>query len=45
MQALGYYGARRDTYYPTAYLGSGSGSLVTVGSGVGAQGMVASLAA
>jgi len=37
MQALGYYGARRDTYYPTAYLGSDSGQLATIGSDVGTE--------
>ncbi len=34
MQALGYYGARNDTYYPTTYLGSGTGQLVSIGSPV-----------
>lgn len=33
MSALGYYGARNDTYYPTTYLnGGGQGQLVQIGS-------------
>ena len=38
MQALGYYGARNDTYYPTEYLNSASGlnsQLISIGSGTG----------
>lgn len=31
MTALGYYGARNDTYYPTTYLGSGGGNIVNIG--------------
>lgn len=37
MQALGYYGARNDTYYPTTFLGSGGGNLVSIGSSVGSN--------
>ena len=33
MQALGYYGARHDTYYPTSYLGGNSGQLVNIDQG------------
>lgn len=38
MQALGYYGARNDTYYPTEYLNSAGGlnsQLISIGSGTG----------
>lgn len=35
IQALGYYGARHDTYYPTSYLGSASQPLVSIGQGTG----------
>ena len=40
MQALGYYGARNDTYYPTEYLNSASGlnrQIVSIGSGTGSS--------
>lgn len=37
MQALGYYGARNDTYYPTTYLNSGSGNIVNIGAPVSAN--------
>lgn len=37
MQALGYYGARNDTYYSTTFLGSGGGNLVSIGSSVGSN--------
>lgn len=35
MQALGYYGARNDTYYPTTFLSGGSGQLVSIGQPTG----------
>jgi hypothetical protein len=31
MQALGYYGARNDTMYPTTYLSGGGSNLVSIG--------------
>ena len=36
VNALGYYGARLDTYYPSSYLGQAQGNLANIGYGVGA---------
>lgn len=35
VSALGYYGARLDTYYPSSYLGQSQGNLANIGYGVG----------
>lgn len=36
VNALGYYGARLDTYYPTSYLGQQNGNIVNIGQSIGA---------
>lgn len=46
VQALGYYGARNDTYYPTEYLNSAGGlnsQIVSVGAGTGSVNPATSL--
>ena len=35
INAMGYYGARLDTYYPSSYLGQSQGNLANIGYGVG----------
>lgn len=39
MQALGYYGAKFDTYYPTSYLVQGTNKLVNIGQDTSAAGI------
>ena len=36
VSAMGYYGARLDTYYPSTYLGQSQGNLANIGYGPGA---------
>ena len=33
--AMGYYGARLDTYYPSSYLGQSQGNLANIGQTIG----------
>ena len=35
VSALGYYGARLDTYYPSSYLGQSQGNLANIGHSIG----------
>ena len=35
VNAMGYYGARLDTYYPTSYLGQSQGNLANIGQSIG----------
>lgn len=35
VSALGYYGARLDTYYPSSYLGQSQGNLANIGQSIG----------